>query len=367
MRMLIPLLALLALAACAPRASVEVVRAAPDMGRVVPVFVGTTRAEEAPGRFSRTGRGPMRFARYDVSVPPERAPGSITLAGRNGADPRVDFVTRAAVPMDAAAFRADLGRRMQAADTREMALFIHGFNSVLGDGLFRIAQMKVDVGLPGIGAHYAWPSAGNPLGYVRDRDSVLYGRDGLIDLMDEMAAAGAQRIVVIAHSMGALLLMESLIWAEQRASHPGIDRIAAVALLSPDIDVEVFRAQARALDSLPEPFFIFASDRDAALRLSARLTGETDRLGSLTDVARVAEFDVRVIDVSNLEDAASSHQAAVTSPTMLEILKDAREVGAAFAEDAGTRLGIVPGTVLSVRYATQVIVEPMAALARAGR
>jgi esterase/lipase superfamily enzyme len=355
------LLLCLLIAACAPRASVEVVRDAPGIGQVTPVFLGTTRLAEGPDRFSTTRRGALSFARYDISIPPAHVPGALELGGRDP-DPALHFVTRGVATFDAAGFRSALRQEMRAYGTREVALFVHGFNNVLGDGLYRIAQMREDLGLPGLAAHYSWPSAGNPLGYVRDRDSALFARAGLIALLDEMAAAGVERIFVIAHSMGAFLAMEALVWAQARDAHPGVDRIAGVVLLSPDIDVDLFRAQAGQLDRLPQPFFVFTSGRDRALQLSARLTGETDRLGTLSDIARVADLELAVIDVTRLQDSASSHLAAVTSPTMLGLLREAQAVDAAFAADAGARTGLLPGTLLSVQNATALVVEPIEAL-----
>ena len=93
---------------------------------------------------------------------------------------------------------------------RDAVIYVHGFNNTFSEGLYRIAQLSKDLDMPGVTAHYSWPSAGNPLGYVADRDSSLFARDGLERLMQEVVASGAERIVLVAHSMGSALTMEAL-------------------------------------------------------------------------------------------------------------------------------------------------------------
>ena len=355
------------LVGCGPRANVDPVLIQPDVGTELPILVGTTRALEAPGRYSKTERGQLSYARFVVSVPPSHQGGSIEVAGRNP-DPATDFVTRRSSQLGASdAFRSALRQEFRdnpGAD-REVVVFIHGFNNTVGDGVYRLAQMDHDLKLDGIPVHYSWPSAANPLGYVRDRDSALFARDGLARMLDDIAAAGARSVILIAHSMGSFLTMETLAWMAQNGRHPGFGRIGGVVLLSPDIDVELFKAQAAAVGELPQPFFIFTSSRDRALALSARLTGERDRLGSLSSIDEVADLEVAVIDVSNVSDAASSHMAALSSPTMIALLGSANAVDAAFAGDATSRLGLIPGVVVSVRDATSLVVAPVDALATA--
>ncbi len=45
-------------------------------------------------------------------------------------------------------------------------VFVHGFNNTFADGLHRTAQIRHDFEIPGVAVHYAWPSAGNALGYA---------------------------------------------------------------------------------------------------------------------------------------------------------------------------------------------------------
>ena len=129
--------------------------------------------------------------------------------------------------------------------------------------------------------------------------------------------------------------------------------------MSPDIDVQVFRSQAARLSPLPEPFFIFTSQRDRALRLSALVSGEPARLGNIGTIEDVAEFNVTLIDVSEFRGGDPlNHNTVVTSPAMIRLLSRAEAVNSAFEGQDNSPIGLLPGTVLSLQNATQVILTP---------
>jgi len=83
------------------------------------------------------------------------------------------------------------------------------------------------------------------------------------------------KIILVAHSMGARLTMETL--RQLELSRPGWSARAldGVLLISPDVNIDVFRSQAARFQTWPEPFVIFASRQDRFLRISAALRGRT--------------------------------------------------------------------------------------------
>lgn len=358
-------LALAVLLSCGPRGDIVISPAAVGVGDITTVFVGTTRVQDpATGAYGDDRlRDAVGFARYDISIPPDREVGQITWP-RKGRDPdiRTDFVTtEARTYPDAARFRADLRRELAArpAGEREVVVFTHGFNNTFAEGLYRIAQMGHDIGIPGVLVHYSWPSAGKTLAYVRDRDSALFARDGLERLLNEVADAGARRIVIVGHSMGAALTMETLRQMAIRGDRKVRPRISGVVLMSPDLDVDVFHAQARAMGKLPQPFYIFTSRRDKALALSARLTGQQrDRLGNLRDVGEVADLEVTVVDVAGF-NVGDGHLNVAQSPALIGIVGRIAEINNAYGGDAAVRTGLLPGVILTVRNATAVILRPV--------
>lgn len=362
------LVMMMAVAACGARGEITVIPAAAQVGEVVPIYLGTTRALDATTRtFTADRSETMSFARYDVSVPPDRETGDITFPDRNGApDPMTDFLTTRALLMpDAPSFTSDLATALQARarGDRDAVIFVHGFNNTFAEGLYRLAQLSHDLELPGVAVHYSWPSRGAALGYVYDRDSAQFSRDGLEALISQAQAAGAENIVLVAHSMGSNLVMEALRQMAIRGNRGTLARVGGVILISPDIDVDVFRMQARAIGTLPQPFLIFGSDRDQLLNLSARLSGEPERLGNLSDVSRLADLDVTYLDVAAYSEGAG-HFNLGNSPALISLMGRIGDVDAALARDRRGRTGLLPGVVLTVRNATEIILAPVTAISR---
>lgn len=362
MRRIVIVSCLLLLAACTPRGDIQLVE--DDRLPARSVFVGTTRGPDPEsGKDLTRGRlEALRFARFDVSVPPDRKPGTITYTTHGRApDPARDFLTTEARQYpEAPAFRADL-RAALARNGGEVVLFVHGYNNTFAEGLYRVAQLGHDLKVPGVLVHYSWPSRAHVMGYAYDRDSALFARDGFEDLLREIRAAGARRIVIVAHSMGGALTMETLRQMAISGDAATLSRINGVVLISPDLDVDVFRAQARRIGRLPQPFIIFTSRRDRALQLAARLTGEPARLGNLQDVAQVADLKVTMVEVGAF--AEGGHFAVGNSPALIALLGSTGEVAAALEGDQIGRTGLISGVVLTVREATQIILTPVGDLA----
>ena len=353
---------MVALTACTPRGAITYAPEATRIGTVTPVFIGTTRVL-ADGKFGPDRAEAMRFARYDISIPPNRTAGEINWPGRAAKpNPTRHFLTthEELYPAESA-FRADLKRDL-AAHGNEAVIFVHGYNNNFSEGLYRVAQFAHDLDLPGSVVHYAWPSAAKPLGYVYDRDSALFARDGLEKLIEEVSAAGAKRILLVAHSMGSGLAMEALRQTAIRGDQATLNRLAGVILISPDIDVDVFRSQAQAMGKLPQPFLIFGSDRDKMLGLSARLTGQSERLGSLSDITKVADLNVTFMDVSEFSSGAG-HFTLGDSPALIKLLDGIGQIEGAFESDRAQRIGLLSGVVMTVQNATQIVLTPVAGIA----
>lgn len=351
------LLFALTLAACAPRAELPLVPEARGIGEEVEVYIATTRRLPVEGDPTDYRSRGVSWLSRTISVPPDRTPG--TVPSPDGPpDPTRDFVaTETRGFADSEAFRTELSRALDArsGDAREVVIYVHGFNNTFGDGVLRIAQLSHDLNLPGVAVHFSWPSSANPLGYGYDRDSVLQSRDGLEALLRLVSEAGARRVLLVAHSLGGLLTMETL--RQIAIADPGWPRreIAGVILISPDIDIEVFQAQARRIGALPERFAIFVSERDRVLRLSAQLTGQRQRLGNIADPEALAEFDVTLLDVTAFSEGAG-HFTAASSPAIIALLRRLGDVERAFQADRAGRSGLIPGTVLTVQNATEILI-----------
>lgn len=356
---------LLFLSACGPRPDVVVMPQAAQVGQVVPVFYSTTRVQDPDGVFRGRRSAEPSYGQVAVSVPPQHRTGRLELNGRRP-DPQKHFVTvsREAYP-DRAAFRAALARalRQNPQARGEVTLFVHGYNNTFGEGIYREAQLVHDFQIPAVVVHYAWPSAAHPLGYAYDSDSALFARDGLEMLIHDINAAGARDLILVAHSMGTALGMETMRQIAIRKPGDVSRLIDAVFLISPDIDVDLFRTQVAPIRRLPEPFVIFSSDRDRALKLSSRISGNRNRLGNLSSAEKVADLPITVVDLTQFGRSRDlGHFTLGSSPTLINIVRNLPAMDRTFRLDRSGQSGLVPGTILTVQNATQIILSPAEAV-----
>lgn len=324
---------LLVCAQCSARVDKHITAGVLDVGSPKTVFVGTTRVLGQDGRFTFDRSPQLQFLRTIVSIPPNRSVGSISKA-RGIPDPATHFaMAEKHIYSSASSFAQDLSRSIAntAATEREVTVYVHGFNNTFSDAAFRIAQLGHDLEVPGALVTYSWPSRASALGYEYDRDSALYARDGLEQLLRTIRSAGRPKMVLVAHSMGGVLLMEALRQIE--IADPGWAKrnVQGVILLAPDLDPEVFRKQLQTFHAVPEPFVVVVSQRDNILRLSARIRGEQDRLGNLSDTSTVSDLPISIIDVSAFTDRSTgNHFVTGNSPALLQILRNSSNLDRQF-------------------------------------
>lgn len=353
MRLLTCLCLILTLSACADRGVLEILPA-PDGAETRDVLVATTRAEDKPNRFGVERRDSPLYLRAVVSVPPDRDPGALPVRyGRT--DPARDF---ALVARDDLQGPDAFERTLRQTGKAGAVLFIHGYNTAFSDGVFRTAQIAHDFDLSAAAVHFSWPSAAAPLGYAHDRDTIFAARDALEQVLRRAARATRGEVLPVAHSMGALLLMDTLRQIE--LTDPGWVRanLSGVVLMAPDVSVDLFLAQAARFQAYPKLFAIFVSDRDRALQLAQRLNGQRTRLGQLRDPAPLSHLPVTLVDVSDFDDDGPiGHLTAVQSPALISLLGQPRLLAGALARDPA-QPGFLPGTILTVQNASRVALSP---------
>lgn len=360
MRIALALLVCLTLAACAPRGTITVDPAAAAVGSTVALLVASTRGEtDSAAVAARERSREVRWGAFDVAVPPDRVPGTVTFPGA-APDPATDFLTVAArqIP-DEAAFLAEVNRRLAARPRgeREVSVFVHGFNTTFAEGLYRHAQMVHDFASPGVSVTYAWPSAGNVSAYGFDRESALFARDGLEQVLTLLARSRAEDIVLIGHSMGSLVVTETVRQMAIRGADRELGRIQAVVLIAPDLDPELFEADALALAPSRVPIYVTVSSRDRALRVSGILRGQAERLGSMADPSGIAGLPgVVVIDLTDVqgENDPLNHFAVATSPAMIAFISGLDRLGATMVRDADRSAGPLTATIDAVTGAADI-------------
>lgn len=363
------ILALVFVSACANRVVAPIVETpaeTPDETRVIEtIFVATNRKVSTAGFHGKGRERALSFMRAEVSVPRDRKPGEVRTNGTRP-DPDKHFLFAAQTPLGsqegfARAIRSEL-RRLPARD-REITLFVHGYNTSFGEGTFRMAQLRHDFKVPGIGVHFSWPSDANPFGYSHDRDSVLFSRDALESVLRLLQKEAPGRVMVVGHSMGSLLVMEAL--RQMEIARPGSAKrdFAGVVLISPDIDLDLFKMQADRIAALPQPFAIFTSRQDRVLRLSKFVNGSSKRLGRVGQPARLADYPVTLINVTALSKGVpNNHFTPGTSAAFISLVSKSGLLRRVFSEDRTDRTGLLPGTMMTVQKATMLILSPVAAI-----
>ena len=352
-----------ALAACGPRGALFL--ADVPGGTPVEVFVGASRKpDESPNAFGGGRDAQMHYSRFVVSVPPERAVGTVTFPQALPPNPKTDFFTLSAARFrDERAFLAAMDGRLAAepARTRTITVFTNGFNTNFAEGVFRQAQMMYDFGTPGVFAHFAWPSAAGIKAYAYDRESALFARDGMQQMLTGLATTRARDMLVAAHSMGAMVLMETLRSMALAGSPQFFGKLRAVVLIAPDIDVDVFRAQAEVIAAKGVHFLIFFSSQDRALLASAILRGGgTQRLGRLTDKSALAGLPVELIDTSTAEGTDGlGHFALATSPALIAMVRGMNEQGSQILADAAYRPNAFEATLNAAQGVAGAVTAPL--------
>lgn len=271
--------------------------------KLVTIYVATTRVRQPDSTNVYTnGRAPeMNYAEFTIAIPPRHKPGEIEWSD-GVANPETDFVTVSQSLLTRAEFERKIAPR---ASSGKAGVFVHGYNVNFQEAVFRLAQMVGDSEVQGVPVLFAWPSDGSLTGYIADRDSAAYSRDGLAQVLTMMARDRPPGgVTVVAHSMGAWLTVETLRQLRLMKQNATLSRLDVV-LASPDIDVDVFRSQMQAIGPLQPPITLLVSPQDGALRFSSRIAGERPRLGTLdVNDPRVQEgarlANVRVIDVSSV-------------------------------------------------------------------
>jgi esterase/lipase superfamily enzyme len=276
----------------------------------VPVFYGTTRARTTGSDFYGTGRGPLRYGLAMASVPSERRLGDIprpSVWTLYREDPGRHYLLREVEERSIDQFLADARRHMATGRSNEVFVFVHGFNVTFVDAVLRTAQIAADLNFAGAAMLFTWPSKGklSRRGYTMDETEAEWTAPHLATFLRSVADLGAEKVHLIAHSMGNRVLTAAL----RRLSEPGAPMpvvFAELVLTAPDIDTDTFVNDiAPAILPRASRITLYASSKDAALAYSKRIHGYP-RLGD-SDENLVTLNSVDTIDVSAVDTNLIGH------------------------------------------------------------
>lgn len=273
----------------------------------VDVFYATTRKREQDsalpaGRkratFSTLPGGRTEVGLASVTMPSEpaatsRGPitaalGSMMSVFRSGADPRyVPTITNVLAPEREAFSTAMKSRADNAVKFKGHALiFVHGFRVSFDEALIRAAQFKHGLGFDGPVFAYSWPSRASltPQDYLRDQKRATDEKEHLIDFIGLVVKeTGVEKVDIIAHSMGAFVVFETLRDIGRLVARGGKApdlRLNEIIFGAADIDRTDFERDAPGLLGMAKGFTIYASSKDTALS-TAQSVWDSARVGEV--------------------------------------------------------------------------------------
>ncbi|MFA6166710.1 MAG: alpha/beta hydrolase [Gemmatimonadaceae bacterium] len=274
-----------------PRATEPRSYAALDTGPArITILLATTRravSSDRPGlRYGPEDADSLQFASVSVNVPSYRARGTGELprpgAMRDNAltyrpDPLRDFYVTSTIPVDSARFVQRLSAELGATRSRDLLVFVHGYNVSFEDAAVRAAQLAADINFDGVVLLFSWPSAASVTAYVRDQQTARNAGFQLLRLLRNHAvAAQPDRVHLLGHSMGSEVIGKALTLTAPSDTTP---RLSEVVLAAPDVDSRVFRREIMPrLAPHAARITMYASSDDDALRASRVLNG-VGRLG----------------------------------------------------------------------------------------
>jgi esterase/lipase superfamily enzyme len=372
-QLLVCVLCLGALAACAARPTREVLVPVDKPPRYTPkvdMLVATTRNVGTAGDATSfgTGRSPqVNYASVSMSIPKSHKPGDIEWPGPGTPDPSREMVVTDQALLSRADFLREVRTRAPGAgvETGSVLVFVHGYNTQYQEAVYRFAQIIHDAEFRGTAVLFAWPSRGNTALYLADRDATTYSRDYFEATLREIAAQpGVREINILAHSMGNWLTLETLRQAKLKGRVDFNGKLGDVILASPDVDNDVFRTQLDTIGKLKRPMTVLVSGDDSALKASALLAGGQQRAGQLTaDEVRVfaneiQRYNLRVVDLTGVDSATTgTHSKFAQAEVVRSIGKGLAADAAggqnqpgviAVVQDIGKSILNVPGNILGV-------------------
>jgi esterase/lipase superfamily enzyme len=276
------------------------------------VWFGTNRRLESSGaqvRFTGERDRTVHYGWCRVSVPKSHKIGSIgspwwkRLITRT--DDRLKIVKTMLLEADAYWAQIAEGLAKTPIDDRDAVVFVHGFNVSFEEAAIRAAQLGFDLGISGLMAFYSWPSQGNVRSYTSDEATIEASEGYITDFLTAMATkSGANRVHVIAHSMGNRGLLRAIDRIAASAAARSQTPFDQIILAAPDVDYDTFRRLSVAYRQIARRTTLYVCAKDRAVEASQWIH-DYARAGLVPPVTIVPGIDT--INVSNLDLTLLGH------------------------------------------------------------
>jgi esterase/lipase superfamily enzyme len=193
------------------------------------------------------------------------------------------------------AFATRLESLLQAADAKDLLVFLHGYNVTFEEGARRAAQIAYDMKFPGAVILFSWPSAGTVMAYPKDEEEAFASADRFATFLKSLEGGPWNRVHIVAHSMGNRVMLLGLA-DNQRPKLP----LGQIVLTAADVYVPLFQEKfPKLLAAGRLPTTSYASNRDVALWFSSQLH-RGSRVGLISGEPFVAA-ELDTIDASAVD------------------------------------------------------------------
>ncbi|MDP1910477.1 MAG: tetratricopeptide repeat protein, partial [Hyphomicrobium sp.] len=256
--------------------------------REIDVYFATSRApvEEAKTvSFGSLAGSGLTFGQAKVVVAKPDSAGGLPLSSEPFVDgaqvnqtPRVEVTEVARLAIRTIATGVDwTSPQNRKPFQKQVFVFVPGFNVSFENALRRTAQIAYDVDFDGAAVLFSWPSGSGLSSYLYSSAKTgSAGNQLLVFLEKIIAQTGATKIHLIAHSMGSVVLLdtlEKLKLKRDAGGHSGA-AFAEIILHSPDVAKDGFSQVMAAVSGLGSGATLYAASNDRAIGLSGWIWGE---------------------------------------------------------------------------------------------
>jgi esterase/lipase superfamily enzyme len=209
------------------------------------------------------------------------------------------------------------------ANGRDVLMYVHGYNQTFENAALDAARLSDSIKFAGETMMFSWPSRARLLDYDYDRESAMWSRDALDQVIEDLMASPAiGRVNIVAHSVGTMVTTEALRQLYAKQGDYAADRIGAIVFASPDIDMDVFTGSIPKIGPLAPKITIITATNDRALAVSRWVNGSTSRVGA-AEKAQLERLGLRVIDASAQGWGVLNHDLFLSNAGIRQAIRDA--------------------------------------------
>lgn len=294
---------------------------------LVRIFYATdrqdTKSSDPTLRYAndRSSTGTLSMGTAEISIPRDHRPGALEspswLHLEFRPDPEKHVVLESVQPLETDAFYKTLNAKVSRSSSREIVVFIHGYNNSFDSGARTLAQFTYDLRFDGAPVLYSWPSKDRVLGYTEDEDTVQWTAFHLRAFLEELTQrTHASAIHLIAHSMGNRALTSALQIIAAKHSNNAQPIYGQVVLAAPDIGAETLQLLANEIRPVAKRITLYASANDDALMLSSVVHGVL-RAGGADGKFLLVAPGIDTVDASKVQTDFLGHTYFDKSATIL--------------------------------------------------